>query len=96
MASGTNEVIVLLYVALVRLHHEYCVQFGAPHYKDTEFLELVQRKAVWLVKKKKPEKLEEKSYEEWLRGVELLSLEKRRSLQSIFTTRWKEVVARRG
>ncbi len=67
-----KNMILLLYISLVRPHLEYGVQFWSPHLaKDVAKLEAVQRRATKMIPF-----LRNKSYEERLVQLNLFSLEK--------------------
>ncbi len=71
-----KNVILPLYISLVRPHLEYAVQVWTPHHaKDIAKLETVQRRATKIIT---PLRNTSTSYEERLSRLNLLSLEKSR------------------
>ncbi len=69
-----KDVILPMYISLVRHHLEYAVQFWSLHHaKEIANLEALQRRATKMIPS-----LRNKSYEERLARLNLFSLEKRR------------------
>ena len=73
VSNRTDEVILKLYLALVRPHLDYAVQFWSPFYRmDIEFLERIQRRMTKMI-----HNIRNISYEDRLRKLNLHSLERR-------------------
>ncbi len=67
-----KDIILLLYISLVRLHLEYAVQFWSHHTKDIAKSEAVERRATKITS------LRNKAYKERLASLNLFPLEKLR------------------
>ena len=75
VTNRTSEVILRLYLALVRPHLDYAVQFWSPYYrKDIESLEAVQRRMTKMI-----QGLRNLPYKDRLKCLNLHSLERRRA-----------------
>ena len=76
-----RDVIMMLYKSLVRPHIDYCVPVWRPYLKkDIKLIEGVQRRMTKLI----PE-LKNKTYEQRLKELNLLSIEKRHLRQDMIT-----------
>ena len=75
VTNRSSEVILKLYLALVRPHLDYAVQFWSPYYrKDIDFLEAVQRRMTRMIPG-----IRNLSYKDRLKCLNLHSLERRRT-----------------
>lgn len=81
LTCRAREAVFPLYLMLVRLHLECCIQFRAPYSApDIDKLEAIKRTSSEVIKD-----IENKTQEEKLREVDMLNLEKRRQGGDIIT-----------
>ena len=74
ISNKTSDVILKLYLALVRPHLDYAVQFWSPYYRmDIDRLESIQRRMTKMI-----QGLRHLSYQDRLEHLQLHSLERRR------------------
>ena len=76
-SAGQGEVILPIYVVLVRSHLQYCIQMGSPQYRrDVDPFECVQRKTAKMI-----QGMEQPPCEDRLRELGLQKRRLRRDLR---------------
>ena len=91
VTNRSSEVILRLYLALVRSHLDYPVQFWSPYRKDIGSLEAVQRRMTKII-----QGLRNLSYKDRLKSLNLHFLERRARGDMIEVFKWIKGINKRN